>query len=112
MYGAQWIVATVSHALQVDGDAAVSFGVLTRAEAAEDFLLDLAQAQIAFRAIIRKRDMKVAGEEQYHDLVRPEPPPEIMCIGFGDSTAPAVLPRRDRRQFPLSPGQSDTGDSA
>ena len=45
------------------GDAAVSFGVLDLAKAAGDLLFDLTHTQIPFGAVVRERDVRVAGEQ-------------------------------------------------
>ena len=46
------IVAVVGHGLEVAGDAAIGLGVLAVSEAAGDFLLDLAHAQVTFGAVM------------------------------------------------------------
>ena len=49
------IVSVVGHGLEVAGDAAIGLGVLAVSEAAGDFLLDLAHAQVTFGAVVGER---------------------------------------------------------
>jgi len=57
------VVTFISHGLYITGDTAVSVGIIFRAEAAGDLLLDLGHAQILFSAIVGKRHMRVFGEQ-------------------------------------------------
>jgi hypothetical protein len=49
-----WFVIAVGHCLQVAGEAAVGFGILGFAEAARDFLLDLAHAQVLVLRVVQR----------------------------------------------------------
>ena len=91
------IIAAVCHGLRVAGDAALGFGVLGLAEAAGDFLLDLAYAKVPLGAIVRERHVLVGGEEQDRDIVCFESLPEVECIGLGDAAALAGLADRQGR---------------
>ena len=58
-------------------------------------LFDFAHPQIAFSAIIGKGYIGVFGEEQHGFLVKLESLPQIMGIGFGDTTTFATGFGRD-----------------
>ena len=101
----QGVDATVGHGLQIAGDAAVRLGELGLAEAAGDFLLDLAHAQVALGAVIGEGDVRVLGEQQHGGFVFFQALPEVMGIGFCDSAPLAILLCRDGRQFALATGE-------
>jgi hypothetical protein len=65
----------------------------------ETFFFGLGHAQIAFIAIDHKSDMRIACEEQYGALVFFQALPEIVRIRFGQTTAFARRPLRERWQF-------------
>ena len=99
------VVTLVGHGLQIAGDATVGLGELGLAEATRDFLLYLAHAKVPLGTIVREGNVRVSGEEQHGALVLLQTLPEIMGIGFGDSTPFAILLLRDGRQFPLAAGE-------
>jgi hypothetical protein len=85
--------------LEVAGDAAIGFGVLTRAEASRNFLLDLAHAQVTLGAVVGKGHLGTLGEQQHRRLVALEAFPEVMRIGLCHPSAFSMLARRDGWQL-------------
>ena len=94
----------IGYSLQIAGDAAVGLGDLGLAEAAGDFLLHLAHAQIPLGAVIGEWDIGVPGKKQHGTLVLLQGLPEIVGIGFRDPALFAILHCRDGRQLPLGGG--------
>ena len=61
--------------------------------------------KIPLSPVIGKSHVRSLGKQQYRCLMLFQPLPQVVGIGFGDSTALAILSGRNGRECFLAPGQ-------